>query len=200
MQRLDKRGIVGVALLALGVMAMIGGLDSHSSWAADPDRYLSESDRYSDEFDTIELEVLLEEALGGLESLEHLEALEGFSMDMEDFADGLATHIAQAMEHGATRIDRDWPDTVWLHDGRHDVRFDTERFARKMERMARTMERDVIRSIERGSARGERRAHVWRVDDERMDREDIELEMRELQREMRRLERELERLGEEGDI
>ncbi len=200
MQRLDKRGIVGVTLLVVGVMALIGGLDFRSSWAADPDRYVFESDRYSDEFDTVELEALLERALGGLGSLDHLEALDGFSMDMEDFADGLAGHIAQAMEHGAIRIDRDWPDTVWLRDGRHDFRFDTERLARTMERLARSIERDVIRGLERGSVRGERRARAWRVDDDYMDREDIEMEMHELQLEMRRLERQLERLSEEGDI
>lgn len=200
MQQLDKRGIVGVALLAVGVMALIGGLDSRSAWAADPDRHISESGRHSDRFDSVELEALLEDALAGLESVEHLEAFDDFGMDMEDFGDRIAEHVAQAMEHGAMRIDRDWPDTVWLGDGSHDIRFDTERFARRMERMARTIERDVIRSVERGSARGERRVRVWRVDDERMDREDIEIEMRELQREMRRLERQLERLGEEGDI
>ena len=121
-------------------------------------------------------------------------------MHMEGFADELAEHIAEAMEHGSIRIDGDWPDTVWLRDDRHDLRFDTERLSRQMERMARSIQRDVVRDLERGSLRGERRVHAWRVDDARMDREEIESEMQELQREMRRLERQLEKLDVEGDI
>ena len=62
MQQLDKRGIVGVVLLVIGVMALIGAFDTHSSLAADPDRYLSESDRDRGDFDSDELEVILEDA------------------------------------------------------------------------------------------------------------------------------------------
>lgn len=178
MQRLDKRGIVGGVLLVVGVMALIGGFDSRVSWAADPDRHVSEPDRHFDSFDSAELEALLEEALGGL-----------------------AEQIGQAMEQGAIRVDDDWPDTIWLRDGSRSLRFDTDRFARKMERMAREIERSVTRVTERELSRSGRRVRVSRDrDDARMDREDIEMEMRELQREMRRLERQLEKLGAEGDI
>ena len=179
MRWLDRRGMVQVILFVVGVVALVGGLDSRSSWAADPDRYVFESDRESDRFDEAELEALLEQALGGLESLDHLEALDDLAIDIEDFADGLAEQFGQALERGAMRIDRDWPDTIRLRTGRHDVGFDTVRLSRQVERMARRIERNVVRGLERESTRCARRVRVWRDRDQPMDREDIETGLRE---------------------
>ena len=197
MQRLDQRGIVGVVLLIIGVMALIGGLDTRSSRAADPDRYVFERDRHAD---FGELEFLIEDALGDLESMEAFEAFEGLELHMDGFAEELAVQIQEAMEHAAIRIDRDSPDTVWMRGGNHEFRFDTQRLARRMERMARNLERDVVRGLEQDAPRVRYRVREWRIDDEPVNRDEIEFELQRLQSEMRRLQRQLEDLESEGGI
>lgn len=181
MKRIDIRGTVGVILLIAGAFALVGGFGVVKGEAADPDRYVFESDRFDDE-----LEYKLERTLSRLEGLEVLE-------DMEVLGDDLAVMIEEMLEDVSVRIDSDWPDVVVVDPDGHDLRIDTRRFARDVERMARQIERDVVRSMERSHRDG----RAWRVD---RDRDTIEDEMRELEREMRHLQRELDRLEEEGDI
>lgn len=181
MKRIDIRGTVGVILLMAGAFALVGGFGVINGEAADPDRYVFESDRFDDEF-----EYRLERTLSRLEDLEVLE-------DMEVFGDGLAEMIEEMLDDVSVRIDGDWPDVIYIDPDDHDFRVDTRHFARDVERMARQIERDVVRSIERSQRDG----RAWRVD---RDRATIESEIRELEREMRHLQRELDRLEEEGDI
>lgn len=190
MKRINARGIIGIGLVVVGVLALTTVFDHHQAQAADPDRYVFESDHDFDrDFDLDHLELRIEEALAGLEVLEDLE--------LDHFADDLAERIGEALEHGAYSIDRDWPDHVRVVGPGGDLQLDTRRIARQVERMARTIERDVRREF-RDSSRDSHRA--WRYDDEYRDREDVEAELRDLQREMRRLEAELEEMEDEGDI
>ena len=181
MKRIDIRGIVGVTLLMAGAFALVGGFGVINGKAADPDRFVFESDRYDDELD-----YRLERALSRLEDLEVLE-------DMEVLGEDLAEMIEEMLDDVSVRIDGDWPDVVVVDPDGHDLRIDTRRIARDAERMARQIERDVVRSIERSQREG----RTWRVD---RDRATIESEMRELEREMRNLQRELDRLEDKGDI
>jgi len=181
MKRIDIRGTVGVILLMAGAFALVGGFGVVSGEAADPDRYVFESDRFDDEF-----EYKLERTLSRLEDLEVLE-------DMEVLGDEIAVMVEEILEGVSIRVDSDWPDVIVIDPDDHAFHIDTRDFARDVERMARQIERDVVRSVER-SDRGGR---AWRVD---RDRSTIESEMRDLEREMRHLQRELERLEEEGDI
>lgn len=196
MKRPDVRGIVGVVLLFAGAIALVGGFGTQVVSAADPDRYVFESDRYDHDFDDAEFELRLESALGHLENLEVFEDL-GF--EMENLGDEIAILVEEILEDGAIRIDGDWPDVIRIDAGdRHRVRIDTRDISRDVQRMARRIERDVVRSREHSNRSHGGRA--WRVRDEPREREDIEDEMRDLQREMDRLQRQLERLEEEGDI
>jgi hypothetical protein len=181
MKRVDIRGIVGVILLMAGAFALVGGVGVVNGEAADPDRYVFESDRFDDE-----LQYRLERTLSRLEDLEVLE-------DMEILGDEFAVMIEEILEGVSVKIDGDWPDVIYIDPDDHDFRIDTRRLARDVERMARQIERDVVRDMERSHRDG----RAWRVD---RDRETIESEMRDLESELQRLQRELERLEEEGDI
>ena len=185
MKRLDIRGVVGTVLLMAGAIALVGGFGVHPGNAADPDRYVFESD----DFDR-EIGYKLERALG---RLEELESLEHFGDDMDMLSDELATMVEEILENTSVRIDSDWPDVIRINADHHDFTIDTRRLARDAERMARQIERDVIRSVERSHRDG----RAWRVE---RDRATVESEMRDLEREMKRLQRELERLEEDGDI
>lgn len=195
MKRPDVRGTVGVVLLFAGAIALVGGFGAHAVNAADPDRYVFESDR-DHHFDEAEFERHLERTLGRLEDLD---VFEDFGAEMEDLGDEIAILVEEILEDGAIRIDGDWPDVIRIDTGtRHDIRVDTRAIARDVQRMARRIERDVVRELERSE-----RVHglrAWRIQEDLRDREDIEGEMRALQREMRALQRQLERLEEEGDI
>jgi hypothetical protein len=168
-----------------GALAIVSGFGVENVTAADPDRYLFESDRFDRD-----LEYKLERALG---RLEELEVLEGLGEDMEFLGDEIAIMVEEILADTSVRIDGDWPDVIYIDPDGHDITIDTREFARDMERMARRIERDVVRGLERSHRDG----RAWHVD---RDRATIESEMRELQREMQRLQRELERLEEDGDI
>lgn len=196
MKRLDARGTIGVVLLFAGAIALVGGFGTRVVSAADPDRYVFESNRYDHHFDEAEFEYRLEKALGRLEDLE---MWEDFGADMESLGDDIAIMVEGILEDGAIRIDSDWPDVIRIETGHsRDFSVDTRDLARDIERMARQIERDVVRGLERSEYRHGRRA--WRVREHPREREDIESEIRTLQREMDRLQRQLERLEEEGDI
>ncbi|RKZ08248.1 hypothetical protein DRQ53_04520 [bacterium] len=193
--------IFGWALLVLGVLALVAGPGHRQSLAADPDRYISEPD-YEARFNAEDLEATLEEALSGLEEMGDLDVLG--DMDFGEFAEELVEHLSEAFEHGAVRVDRDWPDEVRVYGDDLDFRFDTRELARELHRVSRTVERDLMREFGRVSREadryhGDRDGHgrAWRVDDMHRDRREIELEMRSLRQEMRRLERELEDLEED---
>ena len=51
MKRLDARGTIGVVLLFAGAIALVGGFGTRVVSAADPDRYVFESNRYDHQFD-----------------------------------------------------------------------------------------------------------------------------------------------------
>lgn len=186
--------ISGSALVIAGLAALTVALAAPAARAADPDRYLSGDERFDEAAFEESIQVRIESALEGLESLEGLgEGLEGLSDDISEM-------IEDALREGSVVVDGDWPDRVWIRGGGTDFEFDADAFARQMERMSRQIERHVHRNYDVQIRGGRHHARVWRVDDVDRDRQDIEAEMRDLQRELRRLQHELEDLEIEGDI
>jgi hypothetical protein len=193
MKRSPLAHIPNLSLSILGALLFSAVLAVSGSRAADPDRYVFEPDHFDEQEFEEQLELHIESALEGLESLD------GLGEDLEFLSDEIGEMIEEALRESAVHVDRRWPDRIWINGDAADLHFDSRRFARQMERMSRQIERSMRRGIDvhRGPDGGVR---VWRLDDHARDRRDLEAEMRELQSQMRELQRQLDDLESEGDI